>query len=136
MQILLIISLVIAIIAVVFAVQNTAPANISFLGWEDEQPLALVTILSLVAGVLIGMLVSMPSIIRNKWAVRNQSKKIKDLEVKIDDQSGQLVKAQEKIKELEAKPEESVPVVDEEAELGKLKADIEAKKAGSQDQPA
>jgi len=136
MQILLIISLVIAIIAVVFAVQNTAPANISFLGWEDEQPLALVTILSLVAGVLIGMLVSMPSIIRNKWAVRNQSKKIKDLEVKIDDQAGQLVKAQEKIKELESKPEEVVTIVDEEAELGKLKADIETNKAGSQDQPA
>lgn len=136
MQILLIISLIIAIIAVVFAVQNTETATISFLAWEGNLPLALVTILSLVAGVLVGMLVSMPSIIRNKWAVRNQVKKIKDLEVKIDDQAGQLANAEEKIKELESKPGEVVPALEEGAEIAALEAEISADKDCAKDQPA
>lgn len=136
MQIFLIISLIIAIIAVVFAVQNTETATISFLAWEGNLPLALVTILSLVAGVLIGILVSTPSIIRNKWAVRNQVKKIKDLEVKIEDQAGQLANAEEKIKELESKPGEAFPTLEEGTEIAALEAEIGADKDSTKDLPA
>ncbi len=49
--------LIIAVIAVVttFSVQNASPVAVSFLHWRFEASLAVVIVLSLLAGVVIGM---------------------------------------------------------------------------------
>ena len=51
MQIMLIFSLIVAIIAVIFAVQNADTTNIQFLFWEKEVPIAA----ALLAAVLLGV---------------------------------------------------------------------------------
>jgi len=53
MPILLIFSFIIAFVAIIFAIQNTAITPIRFLIWQSEGSLALILFISLVAGALI-----------------------------------------------------------------------------------
>jgi len=50
MQALLIIALLIAILAVIFALQNAIPVSITFLVWKTEGSLALVLLVALAVG--------------------------------------------------------------------------------------
>lgn len=77
---LLIIALLIAIVAVIFALQNTAMITVSFFAWQFEQSLALVLIITVILGVLIGVLTILPGSIRSKWRFSNQKKKLDALE--------------------------------------------------------
>ena len=76
MQIFLFIALIIAVLAVLFAVQNTALATVSFAFWKTDAPLALVLLVAVAAGSLISFFVSLPSNLRTRWAIRQQRKKI------------------------------------------------------------
>ena len=80
MQIFIILALVIAIIGVIFALQNLATITISFLFWSFHAPLALVLLVTLLAGVLISLLASLPGLVRNKWSFSGQKKKLVALE--------------------------------------------------------
>lgn len=42
-------------IAVIFSVQNASPVALSFLSWHFESSLAIVILLTLVAGMILGM---------------------------------------------------------------------------------
>jgi uncharacterized integral membrane protein len=42
-------------VAVMFSVQNASPVALSFLAWHFEASLAIVTLLTLVIGMIIGM---------------------------------------------------------------------------------
>lgn len=57
------IMIIVALVAV-FSVQNAAPVTISFLHWKFEASLAIVIILSMISGMIIGALIS--SILRFK----------------------------------------------------------------------
>ncbi len=48
---LLILALIIAVIAVIFALQNTAAVSVSFFVWQFNQSLALVLLLAAFVGV-------------------------------------------------------------------------------------
>ncbi len=48
---------VIIVVVAAFSAQNAAPVAVSFLTWRFEASLALVIVLSLLAGVVIGMAV-------------------------------------------------------------------------------
>jgi len=107
MQILLILSLIIAVVAVVFAVSNTGSADVSFLGFDlYNGSLALILILSMLVGVVISMLASTPSIVRNKWTVRKLNKKLVEMEKTLNEQAVKLAETetqlQERTTELEA----------------------------------
>jgi uncharacterized integral membrane protein len=51
----LILLFVIIIAVAAFSVQNAAPVGVSFLSWHFEASLALVIVLSLLAGLIVGM---------------------------------------------------------------------------------
>jgi len=53
MQIFLFFALIISLLAVIFAVQNTAPVTVSFAIWKFPGSLALVLLAALAAGSLI-----------------------------------------------------------------------------------
>lgn len=53
MQIFLFFALFIAVIAVVFAIQNTSPTTVSFITWKFNGSVALVLLIALAAGALI-----------------------------------------------------------------------------------
>jgi uncharacterized integral membrane protein len=101
MQIFLVIGLIIAILAVIFAVQNTTPVVLSFFIWKFGGSLALVVLVALAAGALVGILVSLPGSVKNSWKNKNQQKKITSLEASLEDLRSQLTQAQQKIDGLE-----------------------------------
>jgi uncharacterized integral membrane protein len=101
MQIFLFFSLFIAILAVVFAVQNTGPVDVYFLIWKSHGPLALVLLIALAAGVLISFFASMPSLVRYQLNLRTHRKKASEMESNISVYKSQLEEAQKKLFEHE-----------------------------------
>jgi lipopolysaccharide assembly protein A len=101
MQIYLLFALIIAIIAVIFAVQNMAAVTISFLFWNVKGSLALVLLVSLTAGVLLSSLVSIPGFISGKWTSSSQRKKLANLETERNLYKQKAETAEQEVKELE-----------------------------------
>jgi uncharacterized membrane protein YciS (DUF1049 family) len=103
----IIVVLVIALVAVFFAGQNTQPITITFLFWQYQRWLALVLLLALALGVGIGMLISTPSWAKSKLSERGQRKKIDELETTLATQKTKLTTAEGKIQELETRLKQS-----------------------------
>ena len=80
MQLWLIIAIIVAILAVIFALQNAIPITVSFLTWKFESSLALVLLIAIALGVLMSLMVSVPSKIKNMKLILNQKRKINELE--------------------------------------------------------
>lgn len=73
-------ALVIAILAIVFAIQNAVPITVTFLLWKFSGSLALVLLLTFALGVIMGLLASMPAVVRKSWTIASQKKRIEELE--------------------------------------------------------
>jgi putative membrane protein len=101
MQVLLIFSLIIAILAVLFAVQNNDQVTISFLFWSWKGSSALVIMLAVLAGVLISLFASLPAMARDKWGLRSHRKKNTELEASLNEHKVKLAEAQQKNADLE-----------------------------------
>jgi len=80
MQVQLIVAIIVAILAVVFALQNAVPITVSFLTWKFESSLALVLLITIALGVIMSLLVSVPSMIKTRKMISGQKKRIKELE--------------------------------------------------------
>lgn len=76
----MIFGLVIALLAVVFAIQNATTVQVNFLFWDKNISLALLLILVLGCGIAAGMLVLAPSVVRKNSIAKTLSKKISELE--------------------------------------------------------
>ena len=87
MVVLVIAGLVMAVIAVLFAFQNATVVAISFGVWEFKQSLAIVLICTLGLGIIISMLLSLPSILKRDWRVNKQKKQILELEQQLQSQN-------------------------------------------------
>lgn len=81
MRIYLILALILAIIVTIFAVQNIDPVNVSFLTFELNGSLALVLLITLTVGILIGILVSAPSSLRRRREISGLRKSMRKMEV-------------------------------------------------------
>jgi lipopolysaccharide assembly protein A len=122
MQIYLLISLVIAIIAVIFALQNMTTVTISFLFWSIKGSLALVLLITLAAGVLISALASLPGFIGGKWSNTSQRKKLSSLEAERNLYKQRAETAEKDVKDLEE-------------QLANLSADYDQGQSDLPDQP-
>ncbi len=112
MTFLLILALIVAVAAVVFALQNTAPVTVSFLVWQfKDQPLALILLLALAAGVIIGLLTILPGAIRNKWRTISQRKKIEGLEKNLQETQTRLEQVNQELAALQVMTETPPPAV-------------------------
>ena len=78
--IIFIVGLVLAILLVIFALQNDTGAVIKFFAWQTkkEVPVVLIFLISLALGVFIGTIFSIPNIIK-------KNKKIEELKIKLND---------------------------------------------------
>ena len=90
MQVLLIIALLIAVLAVIFALQNAVTVSIAFLVWKTEGSLALVLLVALAVGALISFLASLPAIIRGAWTTASQKRRIAEIETSLADSTQKL----------------------------------------------
>lgn len=82
MRFALVLSLLIAIVAVVFASQNNEMVNVTFqpLGSTVDLPLSLVIIACLLIGLLVGVLGSLPARVKSYSRVRKLEKRVAELE--------------------------------------------------------
>ena len=103
----LIAALVIALLAVIFALQNTMTITISFLAWEVTGSLSLVLLITLAIGVVIGLLVLSPSAIKNSFAVSSNRKRIGSLEKELDENKAKVAQLTQPRPETPAPPAET-----------------------------
>ena len=90
----LIMALVIALLAVIFALQNTVTITISFLAWTVTGSLSLVLLITLAIGVVIGLLVLAPSTIKKSFTVSNHIKRIGALEKELEEHKAKIAELQ------------------------------------------
>lgn len=107
MQIFVFLALIIAILAVIFAVQNTALVTVSFLVWEFDGSLALVLLLALAVGALISFLASLPALIRGGFSRRSLRKRASELENNLNEERRLLEEAQLHLNEHKQRLEEA-----------------------------
>ncbi len=110
---LLILALIVAVAAVVFVLQNAAvvPVVTLFIWQFQNKPLALILLLALAAGIVIGVLTILPGSIRNRWRSSTQRKRIDTLEKNLKDVQLKLDQAMLDMATLQTKPELSAPTV-------------------------
>jgi uncharacterized membrane protein YciS (DUF1049 family) len=80
MQLLIFLALLIAIAIVLFALQNSAIVTVSFLLFHYNGSLALILVLVFASGLLAGILISLPSLLRKNAEVREQKRRVRQLE--------------------------------------------------------
>ncbi len=82
----LILALVFAIVAVIFALQNPMVISVSFLTYRGDWPVALLILISVGLGFLIGVLVMTPGTIRRAWILGSLRRKVNELEKALEEQ--------------------------------------------------
>lgn len=87
----LILGLVIGALSVLFAFQNVFPVTVTFLSWEITASLALLIGISVLTGLIIGALVSIPGAVANALTIsglKKENKRLQD-ELALADQKRQ-----------------------------------------------
>ena len=74
MRLTLIFSLLVAIIAVVFALQNPQMMEVNLLFFETEGSAALVLLVTFAIGVVVGLLSTLPGRVRDKRTIKKLEK--------------------------------------------------------------
>jgi len=80
MQLMLVLGIVFAIVAVLFALQNNIPVAVTLAVWQFDGSLALVLLIALGLGVLITGLLSSPAVIRGQWVAARLRRRVAELE--------------------------------------------------------
>ena len=83
MILLVVVGLIMAILAVLFAFQNAAVVTINFGVWQVEQSLAIILISTLGLGIIISILLSLPTILKRGWQNSRQKNKIAQLQAQL-----------------------------------------------------
>lgn len=83
MLVFIIFAIAIALGAIVFALQNPGAVIVQFFVWQTEGSLAVVLLVTLAIGVLIGLLVCTPALIRRSLKISSQQRQIDRLEGEI-----------------------------------------------------
>ena len=109
MYVNLIIILIIAIIAVIFGVQNTAVVTINFLGLKFNSSLALMLLLSVLIGFVITILFSIPYFYKFKKTISKLKKDIINLTKERDDLKLKIENSLEENKIKKEEPEKISP---------------------------
>ncbi|MBN1453372.1 MAG: LapA family protein [Anaerolineales bacterium] len=90
----LILALVIAIVAVFFALENTMMVTVSFFGYAVDGSLALFLLIAMGIGVLVGVLMMAPGRIKSSLSNARNRKKISSLESSLDEHKAKLAQAE------------------------------------------
>jgi len=104
----LIVALGIAVLAVLFALQNSMLITISFLSWEISGSLSLVLLATLAIGVLIGLLVLTPSALKKTIKTSSQRKRINALEHEVSEHKAKVAELQRPLPKLSSPDKQKV----------------------------
>lgn len=91
---ILILALIFAIMAVIFASQNPTIVTISFYRYSVEGSLAVVILLSVMIGIIIGTLIMTPGAVKRILELRSHRRKVGGLEKSLEEQKDKIAKAE------------------------------------------
>lgn len=80
----IILMILVAIVAVVFAAQNSTPVTVTLFGLTANASLSIVLVITFGAGILLGMLFLLPSILKRMRALSTQKKKTRSFEKRLN----------------------------------------------------
>jgi uncharacterized integral membrane protein len=80
MRALIALALILALLVTIFAVQNNADTSIKFLVWSVRGSAALVLMITLTVGIVVGVLLMIPGSVRNRLKVAELNRQLKSLE--------------------------------------------------------
>lgn len=101
MPVFLIFALLIAFVAIIFAIQNNVLITINFLIWQSQGSLALVLLVTLAVGSIIGWLVAVPTILKRGWKTAREKRKVEDLESRFHSKEEEVSNQTQTIKRLQ-----------------------------------
>ncbi|GAB4530375.1 MAG: hypothetical protein Fur0018_17660 [Anaerolineales bacterium] len=90
MTLSILLALLIALVAVVFALQNATTVTLAFLTWQFQGSLALLLLLTLAVGFVVGWLAATPSLIRSRLEKGALRKQITSLEERLNEEHARL----------------------------------------------
>jgi putative membrane protein len=102
----LILALLLALVVTIFAVQNNASVDISFIAWKTTGSLALVLMITFALGILLGLLVSTPGSIKRRRQFADLKKQLQSLEKELEEAFKTTDLTPEESPALETSPEE------------------------------
>ncbi len=105
----LIIALVIAVLAVIFALQNSMLVAVSFFSWTITGSLSLVLLATLAIGVLIGLLVLSPALLKKTIKSSSQRKRIDALENEVSQHKAKVAELQKPAPSLSSPDSQQLP---------------------------
>ena len=109
----LILALAFAVVAVIFALGNTAEVTVSFLSWQVTQSGALVILGAVALGILIGILLMTPGAIKRNIVLAGERKKLKGAAKELDEHKSKITVFEEKEREEARAKEEEIADVQE-----------------------
>ncbi len=80
MRALIALALILALLVTIFAVQNNADTSVKFLAWSVRGSAALVLMITLTVGIVVGVLLMIPGSVRNRLKVAELNRQLKTLE--------------------------------------------------------
>ena len=92
----LILALAFAVVAVIFALGNPDPVIVKFMNLQVEESLALVLLVTLAIGLLIGVLLMTPGAIKRSVALSMEKKRLKGTEKELDKHKSKVTEMKEK----------------------------------------
>ena len=75
-------SLIIAVLALIFALSNATPIDVSFFSWKFTGSVALLLLSAFIAGVIATLIALVPSFIKNSFIGKKKSKIIDEKPIK------------------------------------------------------
>lgn len=76
----IILTVLVAVVAVIFALQNSVAITVTFFSWSISGSLSLFLIVTLAIGILLGILTMTPSVFKHKRAASGLKKQVAVLE--------------------------------------------------------
>ncbi|OGC86915.1 hypothetical protein A2949_01390 [Candidatus Adlerbacteria bacterium RIFCSPLOWO2_01_FULL_54_21b] len=76
----LILGILLGVVSVIFVLQNISVVTVTFLDWQIAGSLALVLLLAIICGIVMTLLVLLPSLIRGDFYLSTLKRQKKDVE--------------------------------------------------------
>lgn len=90
MQIVIIAAIGVAILGVMFALQNNVPVTVTFLVWRFDSSLAMVLLIALAIGAIAVALFSTPATLRMQIELRRRRRRLEELQETADAQRARI----------------------------------------------
>lgn len=109
MQVVIIAAIGVAILGVMFALQNNVPATVTFLVWRFDSSLAMVLLIALAIGAIAVALFSTPSTLRMQIELRRRRRRLEELQETADAQRARIEQLEKQLESTLPEPAPAAP---------------------------